>query len=195
MKRIILVTGGQRSGKSTYAEKMVLEMAAAQGGDGRAVYMATSRIWDEEFARRVQIHKERRGAQWINVEEPKFLGNHNVEGRVVLIDCVTLWSTNFFFDLSEGIGGEVKSTMSAEEAERSVSLVERTLEAVKGEFDRFVEQDATFVFVTNEIGLSGVSENKVQRQFTDLLGWLNQYIASRADEVVFMVSGIPVKIK
>lgn len=195
MKRIILVTGGQRSGKSTYAEKMVLEMAAAQGGDGRAVYMATSRIWDEEFARRVQIHKERRGAQWINVEEPKFLGNHNVEGRVVLIDCVTLWSTNFFFDLSEGIGGEARSTMSAEEAERSVSLVERTLEAVKGEFDRFVEQDATFVFVTNEIGLSGVSENKVQRQFTDLLGWLNQYIASRADEVVFMVSGIPVKIK
>ena len=76
MKRIILVTGGQRSGKSTYAEKMVLEMAAAQGGDGRAVYMATSRIWDDEFARRVQIHKERRGAQWINVEEPKFLGNH-----------------------------------------------------------------------------------------------------------------------
>ena len=195
MKRIILVTGGQRSGKSTYAEKLVLEMAAAQGSDGRAVYMATSRIWDEEFARRVQIHKERRGAQWINIEEPKFLGNHNVEGRVVLIDCVTLWSTNFFFDLSEGIGGEVKSTMSAEEAERSVSLVERTLEAVKGEFDRFVEQDATFVFVTNEIGLSGVSENKVQRQFTDLLGWLNQYIASRADEVVFMVSGIPVKIK
>lgn len=195
MKRIILVTGGQRSGKSTYAEKLVLEMAAAQGGDGRAVYMATSRIWDEEFARRVQIHKERRGAQWINIEEPKSLGNHNVEGRVVLIDCVTLWSTNFFFDLSEGIGGEVKSTMSAEEAERSVSLVERTLEAVKEEFDRFVEQDATFVFVTNEIGLSGVSENKVQRQFTDLLGWLNQYIASRADEVVFMVSGIPVKIK
>ena len=85
--------------------------------------------------------------------------------------------------------------MSAEEAERSVSLVERTLEAVKGEFDRFTQQDATFVFVTNEIGLSGVSENKVQRQFTDLLGWLNQYIASRADEVFFMVSGIPVKIK
>ena len=195
MKRIILVTGGQRSGKSTYAEKMVLEMAAAQGGDGRAVYMATSRIWDEEFARRVQIHKERRGAQWINVEEPKFLGNHNVEGRVVLIDCVTLWSTNFFFDLSEGFGGKENATMSAEEAERSVNLVERTLEAVKGEFDRFTQQDATFVFVTNEIGLSGVSENKVQRQFTDLLGWLNQYIASRADEVVFMVSGIPFKIK
>lgn len=195
MKRIILVTGGQRSGKSTYAEKLALEMAAAQGGDGMAVYMATSRIWDEEFARRVQIHKERRGSQWINVEEPKFLSNHNVAGRVVLVDCVTLWSTNFFFDLSEGLDGETNATMSAAEAECSATLVERTLVAIKEEFCKFVEQEATFVFVTNEIGLSGVSENKVQRQFTDLLGWLNQYIASRADEVVFMVSGIPVKIK
>ena len=97
--------------------------------------------------------------------------------------------------MSEGPGGEANATMSAEEAERSVNLVERTLDAVKGEFDRFTQQDATFVFVTNEIGLSGVSENRVQRQFTDLLGWLNQYIASKADEVYFMVSGIPIKIK
>ena len=66
---------------------------------------------------------------------------------------------------------------------------------VKDEFDKFTRQDATFVFVTNEIGLSGVSDNKIQRQFTDLLGWLNQYIASKADEVYFMVSGIPIKIK
>lgn len=195
MSRIILVTGGQRSGKSTYAEKMVLEMAAAQGGDGRAVYMATSRIWDEEFARRVQIHKERRGAQWINIEEPKFLSTHNVSSRVVLIDCVTLWSTNFFFDLSGELEGETNVTMDAAEAEHSATLVERALCEIKEEFDKFVEQDATFVFVTNEIGLSGVSENRVQRQFTDLLGWLNQFIASRADEVIFMVSGIPLKIK
>jgi adenosylcobinamide kinase/adenosylcobinamide-phosphate guanylyltransferase len=73
--------------------------------------------------------------------------------------------------------------------------VERTLQQIKAEFEKFTAQDATFIFVTNEIGLSGVSENKVQRQFTDLLGWLNQYIASKADEVVFMISGIPMKIK
>ena len=187
MRRIILVTGGQRSGKSTYAEKVVLEMADAQGGDGRAVYMATSRIWDEEFARRVQIHKERRGPQWINIEEPKFLGNHNVEGRVVLVDCVTLWSTNFFFEIS--------TSQENESSGEKGNVVKRSLEAVKDEFDKFTRQDATFVFVTNEIGLSGVSDNKIQRQFTDLLGWLNQYVASKADSVILMVSGIPVKIK
>ena len=196
MKKIILVTGGQRSGKSTYAEKMALELAAGE----QAVYMATSRIWDEEFAHRVQLHKDRRGQQWINLEEEKYLGRHNVAGRVVLIDCVTLWSTNFFFDLStedslpDNAGGAV-TTMSAQQAQDSATLVERTLQQIKAEFEKFTSQDATFIFVTNEIGLSGVSENKVQRQFTDLLGWLNQYIASRADEVVFMISGIPVKIK
>ena len=198
MKRILLVTGGQRSGKSTYAEKMVLEMAAGSSvhGDGRAVYMATSRIWDEEFAHRVKLHQERRGPQWINIEEPKYLSRHDVAGRVVLIDCVTLWSTNFFFDLSTEVQDEsVKATMNAGEAQESANMVERTLQQIKEEFDRFTSQDTTFVFVTNEIGLCGVPENKVQRQFTDLLGWLNQYIASRADEVVFMVSGIPMKIK
>lgn len=198
MKRILLVTGGQRSGKSTYAEKIVLEMAAGSSvhGDGRAMYMATSRIWDEEFAHRVKLHQERRGPQWINIEEPKYLSRHDVAGRVVLIDCVTLWSTNFFFDLSTEVQDEsVKATMNAGEAQESANLVERTLQQIKEEFDRFTSQDAIFVFVTNEIGLCGVPENKVQRQFTDLLGWLNQYIASRADEVVFMVSGVPMKIK
>lgn len=194
MKKIILVTGGQRSGKSTYAERLALEMAEGK----QAVYMATSRIWDEEFAHRVELHKQRRGPQWINIEEEKYLGRHYVAGRVVLIDCVTLWSTNFFFDNSgDSLPGSAgtNTTMDAAQAEQSASVVERTLEQIKGEFEKFTAQDATFIFVTNEIGLSGVSENKVQRQFTDLLGWLNQYIASKADEVVFMISGIPVKIK
>ena len=195
MKKIILITGGQRSGKSTYAEKLTLELAAGE----QAVYMATAKIWDEEFAHRVQLHKERRGRQWINIEEEKCLSKHNVAGRVVLIDCVTLWSTNFFFDVAMNDSGSTASgpdtTMDADEAAESASAVERTLAQIKEEFEKFTAQDATFIFVTNEIGLGGVSENKVQRQFTDLLGWLNQYIASRADEVVFMVSGIPMKIK
>ena len=197
MKKIILVTGGQRSGKSTYAEKLALEMAAGE----QAVYMATSRIWDEEFAHRVQLHKERRGPQWINLEEEKYLARHNVAGRVVLVDCVTLWSTNFFFDISDNtlpdnLGSDAANiTMDAAQAQESASVVEQALQQIKAEFEKFTSQDATFIFVTNEIGLGGVSENKVQRQFTDLLGWLNQYIASKADEVVLMVSGIPVKIK
>ena len=183
MGKIILVTGGQRSGKSTYAEKMALDLS----GDNKCVYMATAKVWDDEFATRVALHKQRRGEQWVNIEEEKFLSKHNVAGKVVLIDCVTLWSTNFFFEIS--------TSQENESSSEKGNVVKRSLEAVKDEFDKFTRQDATFVFVTNEIGLSGVSENKIQRQFTDLLGWLNQYMASKADDVYFMVSGIPIKIK
>lgn len=170
MKRIILITGGARSGKSTYAENMALALAS------QPVYLATARIWDEEFRKRIQRHQARRGKEWTNLEEAKVLSRHRLEGRVVLIDCVTLWCTNFFFDMQS-------------------SDTDKVLEAIKAEFDAFTAQEATFIFVTNEIGMGEVSANDVQRRFTDLMGWVNQYIAGRADEVVLMVSGIPVPIK
>ena len=131
-------------------------------------------IWDDEFRERVRRHQERRGPQWTNIEEEKYLSRYDLTGRVVVVDCVTLWLTNFFFENSD---------------------VDQTLEAVKAEFDRFTDHDATFIFVTNEIGSGGVSENAIQRKFTDLEGWMNQYIASCADEVILMVSGIAVQIK
>ena len=169
MKRVVLITGGSRSGKSSYAEKLALEWS------DNPVYLATARIWDEEFRERVRRHQARRGPQWTNIEEEKFLSRHSLAGRVVVVDCLTLWCTNFFFDLE--------------------SDVDRALEAAKEEFDRLIAQDATFLFVTNEIGMGGTSDNEIQRKFTDLQGWMNQYAASRADEVILMVSGIPVKIK
>ena len=169
MERIILITGGARSGKSTYAEKLALSLSP------NPVYLATARIWDEEFRKRVLRHQERRGPEWTNVEEEKELSRHSLSGRTILIDCVTLWCTNFFFDLN---------------ADTDLALV-----AVKEEFNRFTAQDSTFIFVTNEIGMGGTSDNEIQRKFTDMQGWMNQYIAARADEVVLMVSGIPVKIK
>ncbi len=168
MKKIILITGGQRSGKSEYAERLALSLSP------HPVYMATAHVWDEEFRRRVEKHQERRGPEWENIEEERELSRHDLTGRVVLIDCLTLWATNYFFELKE---------------------VEKTLEALKAEFDQLTMQDATLIVVTNEIGSGGVSENAVQRQFTDLLGWMNQYVAQRADEVVWMVSGIPVRVK
>ena len=167
-RKIILITGGQRSGKSGEAERLALSLAPDP------VYLATAHVWDEEFRERVRRHQARRGPQWTNIEEEKYLSHHDVSGRVVVIDCVTLRLTNFFFETSE---------------------VDHTLETVKAEFDRFTAQEATFIFVTNEIGSGGVSPNAVQRRFTDLLGWLNQYVAARADSVVLMVSGIPVTIK
>ena len=81
MKKIILITGGERSGKSVYAENLAL------GLSDRPVYLATARIWDEEFRQRVAIHRERRGPQWTNIEEEKWLSRHRLEGRTVLVDC------------------------------------------------------------------------------------------------------------
>ena len=170
MRKIILITGGQRSGKSNHAEQLALSLT------DNPAYVATAHVWDEEFRERVRRHQERRGPQWTNIEEEKYLSRHDLTGRVAVIDCVTLWLTNFFFE------GQNQDT-------------QQTLVAAKEEFDRFTAQDATFIFVTNEIGSGGVSVDTVQRRFTDLQGWMNQYIAARADEVILMVSGIPVKVK
>lgn len=168
-RKIYLITGGQRSGKSGYAQRLALSLSP------RPVYLATSRIWDEEFRRRVERHQQDRGSEWTNVEEEKYLSRHDLAGRIVVIDCVTLWGTNFFFD--------------------NDSQVDLSLTQLKEEFEKFTMQDACFIFVTNELGMGGVAMDEIQRKFTDMQGWLNQYIASRADEVVLMVSGIPIKIK
>jgi adenosylcobinamide kinase/adenosylcobinamide-phosphate guanylyltransferase len=169
MRKIILITGGARSGKSSYAEQLALRLSA------NPVYLATARVWDDEFRQRVVKHQERRGSEWTNIEEEKQLSKHNLEGRTVLIDCITMWCNNFFFDLHDD--------------------VDATLEAMKQEFLKFTQPEATYIFVTNEIGMGGTSINDVQRRFTDLQGWFNQFVASQADEVIFMVSGIPMKIK
>lgn len=167
--KVILITGGCRSGKSDYAEQMALSLSP------NPVYVATARIWDQDFALRVERHKARRATHWTNIEEETNIGRFDFTGRVVLVDCLTLWATNFFFDTN--------------------SDPDTCLAAMKSEFDKMVSHDATYIFVTNEIGLGGISDNELQRRFTDLQGSINQYVAARADEVIMMLSGIPVKIK
>lgn len=169
MAYIHLITGGERSGKSSYAERLALE------ADPNPIYLATARIWDDEFRQRVQLHQARRGAEWENIEEEKYPSRHSLEGRVVLLDCVTLWATNYFFDN----GGEVEPALSL--------LIE--------EFDRLAETDSHLIIVSNEIGLGGTSPDAVQRRFTSLQGWFNQHIAKRANKVTLMVSGIPLQVK
>jgi len=169
MKKNILITGGQRSGKSSYAQKLALSLT------DNPVYLATSAVWDEEHRQRIERHKRDRGPQWTNIEELKDLQNVDVNDRVVVIDCLTLWSTNFFSETN----GDVELSLA--------NIIER--------FEAFTQQDATFIFVTNELGLGGTSTNDLQRRFNDLLGWVNQHIAQRADEMILMVSGIPVYIK
>ncbi|WP_289158245.1 bifunctional adenosylcobinamide kinase/adenosylcobinamide-phosphate guanylyltransferase [uncultured Muribaculum sp.] len=167
--RIILVTGGQRSGKSVFAENLALRLSPTP------VYIATAQVLDDEFRHRVAIHQQRRGPQWTNIEEPLSLSRLDVNGRTVLIDCVTLWATNMFFANGDDIDAAAR--------------------AMKEEFDKFTSQNATFIFVTTETGLGGTSENPMQRRFNDLQGEINQYIASKADEVHLVISGIDVKIK
>ncbi len=175
MKRIILITGGQRSGKSSYAEKLAMSLTE------NPVYMATAHIWDNEFRQRVETHRQRRGRNWTNIEEEKYLSRHNIYNKVVVIDCITLWCTNYFYD--------------HQKKEWEQPNVDDALKEIEDEFDRFTSQEATFIFVTNEIGSGGVSDNVTQRRFTDLEGWMNQHVAAHADEVIFMVAGIPVKVK
>lgn len=169
MSYIHLITGGERSGKSTYAESEALRLSESP------VYLATARVWDEEFRQRILRHQERRGPEWTNIEEDIRPSKHDFTGRVVLIDCITLWATNYFFDMQQD--------------------VDQALEALKKEFDTLVQQDATFIFVTNELGMGGMSESRTQRLFTQLQVWMNQHVAARADRVTLMVSGLPLTVK
>ena len=170
MKKIILVTGGQRSGKSRWAEQEALHYSPTP------LYVATARIGDDEFRHRVALHRARRGPEWSLAEEPEALDRVPVAaGQTVLVDSVTMWCTNLFFAAGED--------------------ADKALERFRELFDRFTEPEATYLFVTDEIGLGGISAQALQRRFADLLGTVNQYIAARADRVVLLVSGLPVEVK
>ena len=109
MKKIILITGGQRSGKSTKAEQLALSLSS------NPVYLATAHVWDDEFRIRVQKHQERRGPEWTNIEEEIHLSKHDLSGRVVVIDCVTLWLTNLI-----SIEHETSLAVPSDQAERDI---------------------------------------------------------------------------
>ena len=165
-----MVTGGQRSGKSVFAENLALQLS------DHPTYLATARVMDKEMENRVAIHKERRKNAWRNIEAPLYADAISFkEKEVVLIDCLTLWATNWFFEKNED--------------------VKRASLALKEQIGSLHKKDATFIIVTNEVGLGGVSANSIQRKFADLQGDVNQYVASIAEEVYLTISGIPVKIK
>lgn len=167
--KIVFITGGARSGKSRYAQTMALQLS------NNPVYIATARHWDNEFEQRIQRHRSDRDERWTSIEEEKFISKTNISGKVVVIDCVTLWLTNFFVDLNNDI--------------------DRCLEACKNELHALASVDGTFIIISNEIGMGVHAETEIGRKFTDLQGWINQYIAQMAEQVVLMISGIPVIIK
>jgi adenosylcobinamide kinase/adenosylcobinamide-phosphate guanylyltransferase len=166
---IYFITGGQRSGKSRYAQDLALSLSE------NPVYIATARVWDKEFKERIDRHKSDRSGAWTNIEEEKYISRLDIKGKICVIDCVTLWITNFFTD--------------------SKYDLEQSLKIAKDEIDKLCEIECTLIIISNEIGMGIHAESEIGRKFTDLQGWINQYIAEKADEVILMVSGISVKIK
>jgi adenosylcobinamide kinase/adenosylcobinamide-phosphate guanylyltransferase len=167
--RIVFITGGARSGKSRYAQEMALQLSA------HPIYVATARHWDGDFGERIRRHQKDRDERWTSIEEEKHLSRLDLAGQVAVIDCITLWLTNFFIDTNEDI--------------------EASLEACKKEMEALLTQDTVLIIVSNEIGMGVHAETESGRKFTDLQGWMNQYIAQLAEEVILMISGIPMVIK
>jgi adenosylcobinamide kinase/adenosylcobinamide-phosphate guanylyltransferase len=163
------ISGGQRSGKTNYALQLAKSLS------DKPVYLATSRIWDEGHKARIERHKSERDTSWENIEEEKELSKLSLSNKTVVLDCVTLWLTNFFTDNNHDL------TVSLNEARQ--------------EFDAFIKQEMQLIIISNEIGMGIHASTDMGRKFTDLQGWMNQYIAQKADSATFMVSGIPVKIK
>ena len=166
---LIFITGGARSGKSRYAQELALQLSH------NPVYVATARRWDDDFEKRIQRHRNERDERWTSVEEEKYISRLTLPGKVAVVDCVTLWLTNFFTDNKQDI--------------------EACLQQCKQEINALNTADHTFIIISNEIGMGMHADTATGRLFTDLQGWMNQYIAQKANQVIFMVSGIPVVIK
>ena len=165
---IILITGGARSGKSVRAE------ARARAFAGKPVYIATAEALDAEMADRIARHRARRGNEWLERETPLELVTALDEtdgGGARLVDCLTLWLSNLLH------AGRDWTSATAALA------------------DALARQRSPVVLVTNEVGLGIVPDNALARRFRDAAGIMNQTIARAADEVEFVVAGLPVRIK
>jgi adenosylcobinamide kinase/adenosylcobinamide-phosphate guanylyltransferase len=173
LKKVIFFIGGCRSGKSLQA----LETADGIPGDKRA-FIATCIPRDEEMKQRVLLHQKERSRKWQTIEAPIHLPEAIVEqsrqADVLLVDCLTLWVSNLMMDIDddETILGHMPNLIRA--LESAVCPV---------------------VLVSNEVGTGIVPENTLSRRFRDLVGSVNQAVAGHADRVVWMVAGIPVRIK
>lgn len=166
---IIYISGGVRSGKSRYAQDLALSLSQ------NPVYVATAKIWDDDFRKRVEKHQAERGPEWSNFETFNNLASLPLEKRVVVIDCVTLWLTSLFIENNNSL--------------------EETLKSFKNEIDALETVDATFIIISNELGMGLHAETDLGRKFTDLQGWANQHVAKKAREAIFMVSGLPIYLK
>jgi len=175
MGKIVLITGGSRSGKSTYAQSL------AESLPGKRAFVATCPIVDKEMDKRIEIHRQHRlNKGWQTIEEPLDLTGvmrSNSQYDVLLVDCLTLWVNNV---LHEADGEVTEDDISSQCSEL---------------LDVCSQRNCTVIFVTNEVGMGIVPNNALARRYRDLVGRCNQMIAAIADEVVLVTCGIATKLK
>ena len=176
MSEFIFITGGRRSGKSSYA----LELAESMGE--KRLYIATAEALDDEMKERIAHHREERGDRWDTVEEPIDIVNildHSRKYNVILIDCLTLWLCNIMHN------GEASGEPGDETIMRHINRLA----------DSCASSNTKVIAVTNELGLGVIPDDPLSRRFTDFAGIMNQRMAAAANKVVITVSGIPLTIK
>jgi adenosyl cobinamide kinase/adenosyl cobinamide phosphate guanylyltransferase len=176
--RLVLVTGGARSGKSRFAEERLAALAPA----GPWRYIATAEALDDEMRARIAHHRGRRGDAWRTIEAPRALADAlrvSADGNAgddsaVLVDCITIWLSNLMLD---GAGDDALLAAADEVAGAARAAA------------------VPVVFVTNEVGAGIVPENAVARRFRDVAGWVNQRLARACDEVFLVAAGLPLKLR
>lgn len=195
--RLILVTGGGRSGKSRYAQRL------GEAAPTPRLFVATCPIMDDEMRARIERHqRERQAGAWTTVEEQlDLIGvlDRHVDARFVLVDCLTLWVNNLMFVQAREAGdsgarGERPEGEGAGLDANAVSEDQMT-DAASRVADAATRHPGDVVFVTNEVGLGIIPEHPVVRHYRDLVGRCNQAIAAAADQVVLLVAGVPIVIK
>ncbi len=179
--RIVLCTGGARSGKSEFAERLALSLPGQKG------YVATGQAFDDEMKDRIAKHRARRGAQWRNFEIPFKLQETwptvLSQCDIILVDCLTMYTTNAML----ADNPETQEQCHQLEQQLMAELSEVIAQARKAQ--------KTVVFVTNELGLGIVPDNAMARHFRDIAGLVNQTVATLADEVYLTLSGITIEVK
>jgi len=198
-KSFILILGGARSGKSRFAQQMAERLV------GKVLFVATGEPLDEEMVARIEEHKRKRPKNWrtleIDMKVGQKLEDQLGDADVVLLDCVTLLVSNIITNEGRESSchseGEKRPKNLARD--RLVETISETEKHVMAEIEDLIacinEHESTFIVVSNEVGLGLVPDNKLGRVYRDLLGKANQLLAQHANEVYFMASGIPVKIK